>query len=66
MARVGWLLLIFGAGSLLLPVFDLQFRILQPIEDFQPYAGIALAVIGAVIIALPMLRARSGGSGPTA
>jgi hypothetical protein len=67
MAGLGGLLVILGLGSLLLPAFDLQFTILEPIDPYQPFAGIGLAIIGAVILALPMLRSRSaGGSGPTA
>ena len=54
MVRIGVLLVVFGAGSLLLPMFDLQFRLMSLLDDFQPAAGIVLAGIGAVLIVFGM------------
>jgi len=58
---VGWgiFLIILGAGSLLLPMFDLQFRLMELVDPYQPYAGIAVAVIGAIMVFLGQTR-RSG------
>ena len=55
---IGWgiLLIVLGAGSLLLPQFGFQFRLMELLDDFQPYAGIVVAVIGAVLVFLGMNR----------
>ncbi len=47
---IGWgvALIIIGAGSLLLPMFNYQFTLMELVDDYQPYAGIVVAVIGAV------------------
>ena len=55
---VGWgvFLIILGAGSLLLPMLDLQFRLMELVDDYQPYAGIVVAVIGVALVLLGMNR----------
>ena len=57
----GWavILLIFGVGSLILPAFDIQFRVIQIFGDYQIPAGIAMAVLGVVMLVAPMFRAKS-------
>jgi hypothetical protein len=57
---VGWgiFLLILGAGSLLLPSLGFQFRLMELVDAFQPYAGIVVAVIGAGLLLLGMTRGR--------
>ena len=52
MIQIGVLLLIFGVGSLLLPMFDMQFRLMSILDDFQPVAGILVAGLGALLIIL--------------
>jgi hypothetical protein len=54
----GWgvLLVILGIGSFVLPMIGLQFRLMDVVEDYQPYAGIVVAAIGAVLIYLGMQR----------
>jgi hypothetical protein len=49
---VGWgiFLIILGAGSLLLPMIGFQFQLMDLLDDFQPYAGIVVAIIGAVLV----------------
>ena len=54
MVRIGVLLIVFGVGSLLLPMFDLQFRLMSLLDDYQPVAGIVLAGIGAILVVLGM------------
>lgn len=56
---VGWgiFLIILGAGSLLLPSLGFQFRLMELVDDFQPYVGIVIAVIGAVLLFVGMTRA---------
>ncbi len=58
---IGWgiLLIVLGAGSLLLPQLGFQFRLMELLEDFQPYAGIAVALIGAVLVYLGMNRGQT-------
>lgn len=55
---VGWgiFLIIIGAGSLLLPSLGIQFRLMELLDDYQPYAGIVVAVIGAGLVLLGMNR----------
>ncbi|MBA2633282.1 MAG: hypothetical protein H0U86_09840 [Chloroflexi bacterium] len=57
---IGWgiALIIIGAGSLLLPLLNYQFTLMELVDDYQPYAGIAVAVIGAVLVLLGMNRNR--------
>ena len=56
MRSLGILLVVLGIGSLLLPMFDLQFTLLTPLEPYQPIAGIVVAAIGAVLVFLSMRR----------
>ena len=56
MVGLGVLLVILGIGSLLLPMFDIQFRIMSLLDDYQPIAGIAVTAVGAVLIALGVRR----------
>jgi len=55
---VGWgiFLIIIGAGSLLLPSLGFQFRLMELLDDFQPYAGIVVAIIGSGLVLLGMNR----------
>jgi len=55
---IGWgiTLMIIGAGSLLLPLFNYQFSLMELVDDYQPYAGIVVAVIGAALVLLGMNR----------
>jgi putative Mn2+ efflux pump MntP len=55
---IGWgiTLIVFGAGSLLLPLLGWQFAIMEIVDDFQPYAGMVVAVIGAALVLLGMRR----------
>jgi hypothetical protein len=55
---IGWgiALIVIGAGSLLLPLLGYQFTLMELVDDFQPYAGIVVAIIGAVLVVLGMNR----------
>ena len=46
MARLGVFMLIMGVGSLVLPMFGRQFKIMSLVQPAQPVAGIALAAAG--------------------
>ena len=54
----GWgiALIIIGAGSLLLPLLGYQFTLMELLDDYQPYAGIVVAIDGAVLGVLGMNR----------
>ena len=56
MAGLGALLIILGIGSLVLPMFDIQFQIMSLLDDYQPIAGIAIAAIGAALVLLGARR----------
>ena len=55
---VGWgiFLIILGAGSLLLPSLGFQFQLMELVDDYQPYAGIVVAIVGAGLVLLGMNR----------
>jgi hypothetical protein len=57
MRGIGAFLILIGFGSLLLPLFDMQFTILAPLEDFQPVAGIVLGIVGLGLLVLPSFLA---------
>lgn len=65
MANLGVLLVVLGLGSLVLPLFNLQFRLMDTVDPYQPLVGIGVAVIGAVLIYLSMQR-RKAVAAPTA
>ena len=57
MRSLAVLLIVLGAGSLLLPLVGMQFRLLEPLDPYQPFAGIIVAVIGVVLFVLAQNRA---------
>ncbi|HEU4918336.1 MAG TPA: hypothetical protein VFT20_01270 [Candidatus Limnocylindrales bacterium] len=59
MASLGVLLLVLGVGSLLLPMFDIQFQIMTIVDPYQPFAGVVVAAVGAALIALALQRRRT-------
>ena len=65
MLRIGVPLVLFGLGSLLLPVFNLQFRLMELVDPYQPFAGIIVAVVGAVLIYLGLQRSRAASAPST-
>jgi hypothetical protein len=59
MARIGLLLVVLGVGSLVLPMINIQFRLMELVDPYQPFAGVVVAAVGAALIALDMQRRRS-------
>jgi hypothetical protein len=47
---LGVLLIVLGFGSLLLPMFDIQFTLMSFMDDYQPWAGVVVGVIGLGLI----------------
>ncbi|MGH2445658.1 MAG: hypothetical protein ACRDGD_06410 [Candidatus Limnocylindria bacterium] len=56
MTGLGILLIVLGAGSLLLPMFDIQFRIMELVDPWQPWAGIVVAIVGVALVLFGMNR----------
>jgi hypothetical protein len=50
MLSLGVLLVILGVGSFVLPMIGYQFRLIEPLEPYQPWAGIVLAAIGLITV----------------
>lgn len=48
--QFGILLLILGVGSFLLPLIGFQFSLMSLIEEYQPWAGIGVSAVGALIV----------------
>jgi hypothetical protein len=67
MARLALFLIVLGFGSLVLDLFNMEFRILAWAEDYQPWAGIGIGVLGVLIILIQVLvgRAKNAESTPT-
>src|SRR5215211_3497479 len=59
MVSIGGLLIVFGIGSLLLPLIDFQFTLMSFLDDYQPVAGIVVAAIGAVLVFVGMQRQKA-------
>jgi len=60
--QFGILLLILGVGSFVLPMIGFQFSLMSLIEDYQPWAGIGVAAIGAMITIAFALNKKPQGS----
>lgn len=56
MTSIGVLLAILGFGSLILPAFGMQFRLLSAVEGAQPWFGIVLGVIGLFLVVLGFMQ----------
>ena len=50
MLSLGVLLVILGVGSFVLPMIGYQFRLIEPLEPYQPWAGITLAAVGLITV----------------
>lgn len=59
MARLGWYLLVFGAGSAILHFLNREFVVLMWVENWGEAAGWAIRVALVVVGALLMMAART-------
>lgn len=67
MTRIGVLFLLFGVGSVVLDLLDRTFTILAWAEDYQPWLGIGLAVVGAILVSADQLvRKQPAAAAPAA
>jgi hypothetical protein len=64
MIRLGILLIVLGFGSLVLPLFNMEFRLMSVVDDFQPWAGIVVGVIGLGLIGWVMSQRRQASPPP--
>ena len=64
MTGIGVLLIVLGVGSLLLPMFDLQFRLMEFVDPYQPWAGLVVGIIGAVLVGMGLQRSRAAATTP--
>jgi hypothetical protein len=56
MTSFGGLLAILGFGSLVLPAFGLQFKLLSAVEGAQPWFGVVLGVVGLVLLVVGFMQ----------
>ena len=64
MRSLATLLIVLGFGSLLLPMFDMQFTFMSWADRFQPIGGIVVGLIGVGLLVAPMLVAGRSGAAP--
>ena len=60
MRSLAVLLVVLGFGSLLLPMFDMQFTFMAWADPYQPIGGIVVGLIGVALFAAPLLMSRGG------
>ena len=56
MTSIGGLLAILGFGSLVLPAFGLQFKLLSAVAGAQPWFGVVLGVVGLVLLVVGFMQ----------
>ena len=56
MISLGGLFILLGFGSLILPIFNLQFKLLFFVEGMQPWFGIILGIIGIILVVLGVMQ----------
>jgi hypothetical protein len=50
MISLGVVLVILGVGSLVLPSLGIQFRLMELLDPYQPWAGIIVAAVGLITV----------------
>lgn len=66
MVSLGILLVVLGFGSLILPMLDIQFTLMSFLDDYQPWAGIVIGVIGLGLLGWAMSQRREAAPPPPA
>jgi hypothetical protein len=63
---LGILLIVLGFGSLVLPLFNLEFTLMSIVEDYQPWAGIIVGIIGLALLGWGISQRRQATPPPAA
>jgi hypothetical protein len=63
---LGILLIVLGFGSLVLPLFNMEFRLMSIVEDYQPWAGIIVGIIGLGLLGWGISQRRAATPPPAA
>jgi hypothetical protein len=58
MTRLAILFIVLGFGSLILNLFNMEFVVLSWADNYQPWAGVGLGVVGILIIVIKALAGR--------
>ncbi|WP_206796411.1 hypothetical protein [Amycolatopsis sp. MtRt-6] len=64
MVRIGGILVFLGLGSLFLKYVGLEIKGQEAVEGAQPWLGIGVALVGAVLIAANVLIGRRKAAAP--
>ena len=58
---IGWgiTLAVLGFGSLVMPMFGLQFKIMSLLDGGQPFAGIIIGVVGVILVVAGFMKRSS-------
>jgi hypothetical protein len=59
MKNLGVLLLVLGAGSFILPMLGLQFKLMRLFGDAQPIVAIIAVLLGAVLLGISFMRQKA-------
>ena len=62
---VGWgiICLVFGIGTFVLPMFEMEFRILSVFGDKQPIVAVILIIVGVGLLVGGLVQGQSRGGG---
>jgi putative Mn2+ efflux pump MntP len=63
MVRLGGVLFVVGLGSFVLPLIGYQFTLISLFDDYQPWVGIIVAVLGIALVLLGMRRQQEKSAG---
>ena len=61
--RIGGTLLVIGIGGFVLPLFGMQFRLLNLFGEAQPVVGALMAMIGLTLFAIGLIAGKAAPSG---
>ena len=66
MISLGVFLVILGVGSLVLPSLGFQFRLMELLDPYQPWAGIIVAAVGLITVLFGAQRRGRAAGAPAA
>jgi hypothetical protein len=59
MKSLGVLLVVLGAGSFILPMVGLQFRLMSIFGDAQPVVAVVAVLVGVVLLVISTMRGKA-------